>query len=290
MLAAGCADDGTPKGNSSPTQAAFPVTVGSLTLAAQPTRIVSLSATATEQLFAIDAGSQVVAVDDQSNYPTSVPKSDLSGYTPSAEAIAAKQPDLVVLSNDINKIVSQLQTLKIPVFVAPAPADLDGVYQQIADLGRLTGHVSEATAEIQRMKDSIDKIVKSVPVRSTPLTYYLEVDNTLYAETSKTFLGNVFAQFGMVNIADPADDGSKGGYPQLTEEAIFAANPDVIFLLDAGYGETPDKVKARPGWSNLGAVKNNQVYGLNQDTGSRWGPRLVDAAQEIADAVAKVPQ
>lgn len=288
--AAGCAGDSDkPTNNPTPTQAAFPVTVGTLTLAAKPTKIVSLSATATEQLFAIDAGAQVVAVDDQSNYPANAPKSELSGYQPSAEAIAAKQPDLVVVANDINKIVSQLTTLKIPVFLAPAPADLDGVYQQIMDMGKLTGHTKEAAAEVQRMKDDIAKIVKSVPARTKPLTYFLEVDNTLYAETSKTFLGNVFSQFGMVNIADSADDGSKAGYPQLTEEAVISANPDMIFLLDAAYGESPDKVKARPGWGNLNAVKNSQIYPLNADTGSRWGPRLVDAAQEIANALAKAP-
>jgi iron complex transport system substrate-binding protein len=289
LIATGCAKS-TDKPGDTQSAAAYPVTVGDLTLNAKPTHIVSLSSTATEMLFAIDAGSQVVAVDDQSNYPPDAPKSDLSGYTPNAEAIAAKQPDLVVISNDSNKIKSQLEQLKIPVLLAPAAATLTEAYQQFFDLGKLTGHDTEAAAEVAKIREELNKIVSSTRKRSKPVSYYYELDNTLYSLTSKTFAGDVFKLFGMTNIADSADDGSKGGYPQLSEEALIAANPDTIFLADAECcGETPDKVKTRVGWGGISAVKNNQVFALNGDIASRWGPRVVDLAQSISDALAKVP-
>ena len=103
--------------------AAFPVTVGDVTLSQKPTHIVSLSPTATDMLFAIGAGTQVVATDknsDDSDFhgQAKPAKTDLDSYTPSAEAIAATNPDLVVISNDTNKIKDQLTTLKIPVYVA----------------------------------------------------------------------------------------------------------------------------------------------------------------------------
>lgn len=295
LLAGGCGGgDDTPTTEPAPSAsvtASYPVTVGDLTLEARPARIVSLTPTATEMLFAIGAGSQVVAVDDQSNYPADAPKTDLSGFKPNAEAIAAKNPDLVVLSNDTDKIVAQLDKLKIPAFLLPAAASMDDTYKEIGQLGALTGHQAEAEALHQRMTAQIDKIVKSVPARSKPLSYYYELDPTLYSVTSKTFIGSIFSMFGMSNVADPADaDGAKGGYPQLSAEALIKANPDTIFLADSKCCQQSEQtVAARSGWKTITAVKTGQVFPLDDDIASRWGPRTVDLVQSVADAVAKVP-
>ncbi|MGC5017222.1 ABC transporter substrate-binding protein [Micromonospora sp. DT47] len=282
--------DDTPAASSS-SAATFPVTVGKLTLEKRPEKIVSLSPTATEMLFAIGAGKQVTAVDDQSNYPADAPKSDLSGFQPNAEAIAGKSPDLVVLSNDTNKIVDQLTTLKIPVLLTPAAATLDDSYQQITDLGALTGHPAEASDVTKRMKDDIAKLVKDLPQRAKKLTYYHELGPELYTATSKTFIGSIYALAGLENIADPSDaDGKNGGYPQLSQEVIVKANPDFVFLADTRCcKQTPETVKARSGWAGVTAVKNNQIVALDDDIASRWGPRVVDQLRSIVDAVAKVP-
>jgi iron complex transport system substrate-binding protein len=287
-----CADDptGEPAANAT-TAAAFPVTVGNVTLQEQPEKIVSLSPTTTEMLFAIDAGKQVTAVDDQSNYPPEAPKSDLSGFTPNAEAIAAKSPDLVVISNDTNKIVDQLTKLKIPVYLAPAAKTLDDSYAQLTDLGKLTGHPDEATDVVRRMKDEIDKLVKDLPQRSDKLTYFHELGPELYTATSKTFIGSIYSLAGLENVADPADvNGAAGGYPQLSQEAIVKANPDFVFLADTKCcKQTLETVKARPGWAGVTAVRAGQVVPLDDDIASRWGPRIVDLLRDIVAAVAKVP-
>lgn len=273
------------------TAAAFPVTVGDVTLPDRPEKIVSLSPTATEMLFAIDAGQQVTAVDENSNYPPEAPKGNLSGFTPNAEAIAAKSPDLVVISNDINKISQQLTALKVPVYLAPAAKSLDDSYAQLADLGKLTGHADRAADVMQRMKDDIAKLVKDLPPRSTKLTYFHELGPELYTATSKTFIGSIYALAGLENIADPADpSGAAGGYPQLSQEVILKASPDFVFLADTVCcKQTPETVRARSGWAQITAVRNNQVVPLNDDIASRWGPRVVDLLREITAAVAKVP-
>jgi iron complex transport system substrate-binding protein len=271
--------------------AAYPVTVGTVTLDAQPEKIVSLSPTATEMLFAIGAGPQVTAVDDQSNYPAEAPKTDLSGFKPNVEAIAAKNPDLVVVSADTEGLVAQLGKLKIPVFVSPAAPTLDKTYEEIAELGTLTGHAAEATALNTKMAAEIDTIVASVPARGKPLSYYYELSPDLYSATSKTFIGSVFNLFGMTNVADAADPAGKlGGYPQLSQEALVKANPDTIFLADAKCcQQSPATVKARAGWSSITAVTKSQIYALDDDIASRWGPRTVDLVKAVADAVSKVP-
>jgi iron complex transport system substrate-binding protein len=294
LALAGCGSGSSPSGSGpggSPPAAAFPVTVGSVTLDKRPEKIISLSPTATEMLFAIGAGPQVAAVDDQSNFPAEAPKTDLSGYQPNAEAIAGRDPDLVVLSNDTNKVVDQLTQLKIPVYLAAAGQTLDDTYQQITDLGALTGHGAEAADLTTRMKDDIAKVVNDVPTRAQPLTYYYELGPELYSLTSKTFVGSLFSLVGMQNVADPADpDGSGGGYPQLAAESLVAADPDMIFLADTKCcQQTAATVAARPGWAGITAVKTGAIVPLDDDIASRWGPRVVDLVRQIVDAVGKVP-
>ena len=289
MLAgAGCAG-GTDEATTSPPSAAaaaYPVTVGSLTLTARPTKIVSLSPTATEMLFAVGAGDQVIAVDSNSDYPAGVPKTDLSGFKPNAEAVAAKGPDLVVLSNDLNNIVASLKQLKIPVYLAPAAVTLDDTYREITEIGALTGHATEAADVNRRMKDEIAKLVADLPQRPTKPTYYYELDPTYYSVTEKTFIGSLFTMAGLENIAK---SGAAGDYPQLSAEAIVKADPDTIFLADTKCcQQSAQTVQARPGWANITAVRQGQVYRLDDDIASRWGPRVVDLVRTIVDAVAKV--
>jgi iron complex transport system substrate-binding protein len=297
LLAAGCAareqasTDQSPDTYEAQSQA-FPVTVTPaggepLTIERLPERIVSLSASNTETLFAVGAGDQVVAVDEQSDHPADAPKTDLSGLTPNVEAISGYDPDLVVVSNDVDNLVRSMAAVDVPVLVVPAASTLDDVYAGFELIGKATGHADEAADLAKRTRDGLDKLVADTKKPAEPLTYYHELDTTLYSATSKTFIGQIYSLFGLTNIADPADVDT-GGYPQLTNEAILAANPDLIFLADVQCcGQNPDTVATRPGWDTLQAVKNGNVVPLDDDLASRWGPRIVDLAKSIAAAVTK---
>jgi len=271
--------------------AAYPLALstdaGEITLPEQPTRIVSLYPTGTEMLFAIGAGEQVIAVDDQSNYPDNVPRTSLSGFTPNIEAIAGYTPDLVVVGNDIDGMVGALQALNIPVMLLPASATLDDTYAQLELLGKATGHPTEAAAVVQDMKDRVAEVVGDGPERSEPLTYYHELDPTLYTATSSTFIGQVYALLGLDNIADKADDGS--GYPQLSAEFIVEQDPDLVFLADTKCcQQDATTVAERPGWASLSAVTGGRVIELDDDVASRWGPRTVEFLEQVAEQVAAV--
>ena len=272
----------------------FPVTIKSgtdtLTITAKPEAIISLSPTTTESLFAIGAGDEVIAVDDQSNYPPAAlaKSTKLSGFTPNVEAIAGYKPDLVIVSNDTaDGIVAALGKVGIAVLVQPSANTLDDTYAEIDELGQATGHVSEATALVQTMKTKIDTIVKGAPKAATPVTYFHEVDNTLFSATSKTFIGSIYSLFGMQNVADSADT-KNTGYPQMSQESLIAANPQIIFLADSQYGESAATVSARPGWNVIAAVKNHEIVETPADIASRWGPRIVDYVQVVADALTKL--
>ncbi|MEU8381549.1 ABC transporter substrate-binding protein [Streptosporangium sp. NPDC048865] len=274
-----------------PSAAGFPVTVeagnGSVAIARRPERIVSLSPTATESLFAIGAGPQVVAVDDQSTHPAEAPKSDLSGFKPNVEAIIARKPDLVVVANDADSVVAALGKVGVPVLLEPAATKLDEAYDQITDLGAATGNGDKAAELVAGMKKQLDEISAAAP-KDAKLTYYHELDTTPYAATSTTFIGQIYGLFGLTNIADEAPEAA-GGYPKLSAEFVAKADPDLVFLADTKCcGQSRDTLAKRPGWSTLSAVKNDHVVLLDDDVASRWGPRVVDLARQVGDAVQKM--
>ena len=285
LLLQGCGDDKVASNTTDvASQASSPAQASTTTMAAV-TRIVSLSPTATEMLFAIGADGQVLAVDDQSNYPPQVldKPHDLSGYQPNVEAIAALKPDLIVIGDDSSGLSKQLEALGLSTWVGAAATSFDEVYSQIEQLGALTGHIGEAAELVSSMQTKIDAAVTAAPKVANPLTYYHELDNTYYSITEKTFIGQVYALFGLQSIADFQEVSSD--YPQLSAESIIQADPDFVFLADGGFGESPEAVAARPGWANLKAVTSGRVVVVDPDISSRWGPRVVDYINDISAVV-----
>jgi iron complex transport system substrate-binding protein len=296
LLLTSCGEPATPAASpeTPSSSSAFPVTItaanGEVTLDHRPERIVSLSPTATEMLFAIEAGDQVVAVDDQSNYPPEAPMTDLSGFEPNVEGIASYEPDLVVYSTEPGDLGPALEGLGIPALQQDAAIDLESVYDQIDQLGIATGNTSEATTLVDTMRADIETIVASVEPPDPPPTFYHELDDTYFSVTSSTFIGQLYSLVGLENIADEAK-GAGGGYPQLSAEYIIQADPDLIFLADTRCcGQSPTTVAKRPGWDRIDAVEHGGVIPLDDDIASRWGPRVVDYLRRIAAAIEGVPE
>ncbi|MDP9494124.1 MAG: ABC transporter substrate-binding protein [Actinomycetota bacterium] len=265
----------------------FPVSVtdanGEVVIEDEPLSIVSLSSTATEMLFAIDAGDQVVAVDEFSVYPEEAPITELSGFTPDLEAILEYEPDLVVISYDPGELVSGLSAVGVVSLLLPTALILDDSYSQLEVLGAATGHIGEAAEVISEMQLGIDQILATITVPAD-ITFYHEVDDTLYSASSASFLGQIYALLGMENIADEADpDGF--GFPQLASEYIVTADPDLIFLADASLGVTPESLADRPGWAEMTALQEGAITVLDEYLASNWGPRVVELLQAIAEAV-----
>jgi ABC-type Fe3+-hydroxamate transport system substrate-binding protein len=299
LVACGGEDTAAPPATSTVTAettsaAEFPVTVeadnGSVTLAEQPDAIVSLSATATETLFAIGAGEQVIAVDDQSNYPADAPVSDLSGFQPNVEAIAGYEPDLVVAAYDPGELVDGLEKLNIPVLLQDAAPDLDAAFEQIETLGAATGNADGAETVVESMQVEIEELADSVP-GAAGATVYHELGPDFFSATSETFIGSVYELFGLLNIADAAADADAAGYPQLAGEYIVSENPDLIVLADTKCCEqTAATVAKRPGWDQIDAVANGDIVEADDDIASRWGPRTVEFVALITDALAGMGQ
>jgi iron complex transport system substrate-binding protein len=272
--------------------AQFPVTIatasGKVTVSKRPTRIVSLSPTATETLFAIGAGPQVLAVDDQSDYPKNAPKTTLSGFTPNVEAIASYRPDLVVTSYNPRGFVESLNRLRIPVIFHDAPRTVAGAYQQIRQLGLVSGRTAGATRVIRSMKTRIGRVVKAARGKTERLSVYHELTPDYYSASSKSFVGQLYAALGLKNIADAADSAGTG-FPQLSAEYIVSSSPDLIVLADSiCCGQKPSTVAARPGWDRISAVRTGSIVRVHDSIASRWGPRLVSFFRAMSAALARL--
>jgi iron complex transport system substrate-binding protein len=282
---------GSPGPTTTPEAAAdFPITVeaanGEVVVDAQPTQIVSLSSTATETLFAIGAGEQVVAVDDQSDFPAEAPVTELSGFEPNVEAIAEYRPDLVLASGEgPSELTDGLDRLGVPVIVQSAATDLDDAYQQIEAIGAATGHGDGAAALVADMQNRIAKVTADLP-DGPQLSVFHELGPDLYTASSDTFIGQIYADLGLANVADEAAEQAGTPYPQVSAEYLLSADPDLVILADDQCcGVTVEQAAERPGWDALTAVQNGGVVVIDEDIASRWGPRVPDFVEAVADAI-----
>jgi iron complex transport system substrate-binding protein len=256
---------------------------------APPKRIVSISATATETLFAVGAGEQVVAVDEFSKYPPEAPRTKLSYINPNAEAIAAYKPDLVVLSLESNKVVPALRRLKIRVLVHRPARTLRDAYSQIRRLGTATGHRERAAQVVARMKERVAAILERLGSKPRGLSVYHELDPHYYSATSKTFIGRMYELVGLRNIADRAE--GAGEFPKLSAEYVVDANPDLIVLADTVCcGQNLASLRKRPGLREVDAVREGHVVAIPDDLASHWGPRIVEFLDRVAHAVERLPR
>ncbi len=268
-----------------PTEAsAFPLEVtdsvgNTVTLEAPSQRVVSLSAGHTEILYALGAGGQVWAVDNTSDCPAAtadLPKVD--AFTPSVEAIAELEPDLVIIFFDPGDLQSSLQGLDIPVLNLASPSSVEGVYDQVDLLGEVTGHAIDAEQLRADMQAEVQDIRSEIGDEADAPTVFHEIDNTYFTAGPGSFIADLYDILGAENIADATGQ----AFPQMSAEAIIEADPEVIVLADEDAGETPDTVKARPGWDNISAVQNGRVHIVDPDIVSRPGPRLVEALRTLA--------
>lgn len=270
-----------------PGTVSFPVVVksgdGNVTIPRRPARILSLSASATQMLYAIGAGGQVVGVDKYSSYPANAPRTKFTGAETSAEDYLYLHPDLVVLAYQSGNLVQQLKLLHIPALILPAAANFGDVDGQLTELGEATGHLAGAHRVASSLSAAIQRAVAKAGNARRGQTYYVELDPTFYSATSRTFIGAELSLFGLRNIADAAGHGT--AWPQVSAEFVLKANPQWVFLADTVCcGATAASFAHRPGFSILRAVHLHHVIGLNDSLASEWGPHSIEQLLNVLAA------
>jgi iron complex transport system substrate-binding protein len=257
-----------------------------VTLAATPQRIVSLAPSATEILFAVGAGEQVIGRDSFSNYPEEVANlADIGGSmgSYSYETITSLNPDLVI-AVEINtpEQVKALEDLGLSVYYIANPTSLEELYLIFESVGTLTGNEQSASELVVSLKARVETVIQKTSSLATKPVVFYELDGSEPAKPwtagPDTFIDLLIDLAGGINVGHVLS----GAWAQISAEELLVQNPEIILLGDAAYGMTAEQVAARAGWENLKAVQEEKIYAFNDDLVSRPGPRLVDALEELS--------
>ncbi|OAB39222.1 cobalamin-binding protein [Paenibacillus macquariensis subsp. defensor] len=271
----------------------YPLTVKdatgeSITFKEAPKKIVSISPAETESLFALGLDEQVVGVSDYDDYPAAATTKPKMGglYNPNEEAIIAAQPDLVLTGISMSvEAAKHLRDLGITIYKTD-PKSVDDVISNIEVFGQITDHQAEAKTVVDKMKQERDEVTEAVKSLTPEQKKKVYIEFSLgWTVGSGEFLNELINLAGGVNVA--ADTVS---FHEISEEKIINDNPDVILFtknfIDDKTKKTLDQIiKARSGWDQINAVKNNAIHGLDDNLVSRPGPRVTEGLKEIASAI-----
>jgi iron complex transport system substrate-binding protein len=279
--------------NEGENEPAFPVSVvdgtgEEVTIESEPKTIVSVIPSNTEITFALGQGDKVIGVDDYSNYPPEVEKIEKIGDQQlNVEKILALQPDLALVTDFQHEnnpdILQQFKDAGIDVVVIGSAESFDNVYKTISLIGQVTGATKEAETIVKEMKDRLAEIQEKAKAVTEKKRVWVEVSPApdIFTTGQDTFMHEMLESINAINTA-----GEQTGWVKMTEEEIVTLHPDVIITTYGYYVEDPAKgVLSRAGWEEVPAIKNEQVFDVNNDTVTRPGPRLIDGVETLAKLI-----
>lgn len=269
---------------------AFPITLTDdegteVDLPTEPRRIVSLTPATTEILFALGAGSRVVATTDFDDFPPeAVELPDVASFTAvDVEKIVGLEADLVVAGGNFfnpPEAIARLRSLGVPVVVVYAP-NLAAVLDDIELIGNAVGLADAAVEMTSAMQSGFDDVARATASLASPRTFYeLDATSAIYTAADGSFVEEMIKLAG----GDPITTGSRTDF-SISLEKLIDADPELILLGDAAYGVTPDQVAARPGWNVMTAVTTGDIRPVNDLLVTRPGPRLAQGLRELAQAI-----
>ncbi|MCR2821338.1 ABC transporter substrate-binding protein [Lederbergia panacisoli] len=278
--------------NTEQTEEAFPVTIKDasdtdVVIEKKPEKIVSLIPSNTEIVYALGEGETVVGVSENDNYPEeAATKEKVAGMELNVEKILSLNPDLVLAHGSVAAFweagLKQLKDGGITVLVVNDAQSFDAVYASIEMIGKATGKTAEAEQLIQDMKSKLDEIKKKAESISDQKTVFVEVSPApeIYTTGKNTFMNEMLEAINAKNAA-----GEQEGWVQINEEAVVEMNPDTIITTVGFVENATEEIKGRAAWKDITAIKENQVYLVNEDLVSRSGPRIVEGVEELAKAI-----
>ncbi len=271
-------------------ESAFPITITDsagqeVTIEKEPESIVSIQASNTEILFALGAGDKVIGVSDYCNYPEEVLDiQKVGGQDMDAELILTLLPDLVFVTdyhfNNHAEILKQFEEAGIAVVVTGSAESFEDVYGTIEMIAAATGSTEKAQEVISGMKESLVKIEEKASAVTDKKRVWVEVSPApdIFTTGKGTFMNEMLESIQAINVA-----GEQEGWVKLTEEEIVQFNPDVIITTYGYYVDEPSaEVLKRDGWAEVPAIKNKQVFDVDNDTVNRPGPRLIEGVETLA--------
>ncbi|MFW6040788.1 MAG: ABC transporter substrate-binding protein [Thermoplasmatota archaeon] len=246
-----------------------------------PERIISFMPSNTEILFYLDVGDRVVGVDDYSNYPKEVEGLPTVGdaFSVDYEKIASLSPDVVVIPFYNTEAIENLEDVDIKV-VATASTSVSDVYSDMELLGEMCGVKETAEHKVRELKNQMDDITadaRDIPFSKRSTLLYITGVEPIYTAGNDTFQHTLFVNAGFNNIAS-----NKSGWYTISEEEIISDNPDVIIAPER-LNESIKELKEKDTWQDINAVKNDNIFFVDEDIVSRPSPRIIDGQEELVD-------
>ena len=244
-----------------------------------PHRLVCLMPSLVDDVYALGAGADVIAVPDYTKYPVEARSKPSIGspLSPSVETIVSLHPDLVLADSNMSRAepVELLQKLGIAVFVV-SPHGIEGIYQSLASLGKTLNRENSAQALIGRLRSrelAVQQRVSGKPTISIlmPVGY-----DPILSIGKNAFITQIIEIAGGRSVTDDLPQ----EWPQVSLEALLARAPDALLLV-RNAKMSMERIREQPGWANLPAVKNNRVYYID-DRMLSPSPIVFDALEDLA--------
>jgi iron complex transport system substrate-binding protein len=252
-----------------------------------PSSIISISASITESLFAIGAGELIVGIDDFSLFPAEVANIEVVGSFYGdlpLEKMISLEADLVIAAETISlDQVEAMREVGLMVFWQKNPLDFDGLYENLIELGEITGFENTTELFVSDLQDRVNVVNMALKNNEDIPVVFYELDATdvgnPWTTGSGTFVSTIIEMAGGQNMGDIIE----GSWVQISTEAIIINNPDVILLADAEWGVTVESVTERIGWDVMSAIQNASIFPVDSNLFSIPGPRLVEGLETLAN-------
>lgn len=255
-----------------------------------PQRIVTVSPTATEILYALDG--VAVGRDTSSTFPPEADSVPTVGgaYTPSYEAITELQPDVVLVEAVTQGHLIDSFAATGAKVIAVRASSLDDVTRSVSLVSQLLGKEATGNSLIEQITQSVDGARSSVTGNPSFLILISDADRNIYAAKPESYAGAVASVLGMDNLAAGMPDGGPfPGFALLSVESMLTLNPEYLFTITPAPPPVPrlsENLPRIPGIGDLPAVTGGRLHELDSAVFlSAPGPRFTDAVTSLADLV-----
>lgn len=252
-----------------------------ITIESLPVKIASGAPANTEIIYALGKEDLLVGVTSYCNYPNEVSQKEVTGdYNgPNIEKIIELGVDLFITDWVDDGVRSQLKEAGVETIVI-APSTYEAIYEKIELIGKILDANDEASKLVTNMKDKTEFILSRVKGLESKRVFFENWHDPLSSVGPGSFIDEMITMSGGENIASDL----KSSYGEFSEELVLERDPEVYLTVDDGF-KTVEDIKARTGYSELTAVKNEKIYFLDPDITIRPGPRIVQALENIARAI-----
>ncbi len=271
-------------------EAEFPLTVtdatgDELTFDEKAEKIVSVLPSNTEIAFALGLDEEIIGVTELDNYPEEAAEKETVGdFQINVEKVISLEPDVVLADESVDEAaLDQIRDADVQVLVVKTAENFDEVYDAIHLIAEVTDTTKEANEIESEMKEKLASLEEKVAKIEEPKSVYVEISPSpeTYTAGKNTFINTILEKINAKNSA-----GDLEGWPEINEEAVLEMNPDIIITTYGNYvDDSVKEITDRKAWSDITAVKEEEIYDVNEDLVSRPGPRLVEGAEELAKAI-----